>query len=120
MRVSVALIAIVVSLPAVALAQPRWTFCIASSKSGADVWITDVFAAERDRVELESAFKAMLGVPALRAPTLVVRCRARTRRKPSTPNSRPRVQPETWRDVARRVGRRFTAAALAVATRKSA
>ncbi len=61
MRVSIALIAIVVSLPAVAFAQPRWTFCIASSKSSADVWITDVFVAERDRVELESAFKAMLG-----------------------------------------------------------
>jgi hypothetical protein len=61
MRISIALIAIVVSLPAVALAQPRWTFCIASSKSGGDVWITDVFAAERDRVELESAFKTMLG-----------------------------------------------------------
>jgi hypothetical protein len=57
MRISIALVAIIVSLPAVALAQPRWTFCIASSKSGADVWITDVFAAERDRVALESAFK---------------------------------------------------------------
>jgi hypothetical protein len=57
MRISIALLAIVVSLPAVALAQPRWTFCVASSKSGADVWITDVFAAERDREQLESAFK---------------------------------------------------------------
>jgi hypothetical protein len=57
MRIWMALVAIVVSLPAVALAQPRWTFCVASSKSGADVWITDVFAAERDRVALESAFK---------------------------------------------------------------
>ena len=60
MRIAIALIAIVVSLPGVALAQPRWTFCVAASKSGADVWITDVFAAERDRVALESAFKAML------------------------------------------------------------
>jgi hypothetical protein len=60
MRISIALVAIVISLPAVALAQPRWTFCVASSKGGADVWITDVFAAERDRVALESAFKAML------------------------------------------------------------
>jgi hypothetical protein len=61
MRISIALVAIVVSLPTVALAQPRWTFCVASSKSGADVWITEVFAAERDRVELENAFKVMLG-----------------------------------------------------------
>jgi hypothetical protein len=60
MRRSIALAAVVVSLPAVALAQPRWTFCVASSKSGADVWITDVFAAERDRERLESAFRAML------------------------------------------------------------
>jgi hypothetical protein len=58
MRISIALAAIVVSLPAVALAQPRWTFCVASSKSGADVWITDVFAAERDREQLESAFRS--------------------------------------------------------------
>ena len=60
MRRSIALVAIAVGLPAAALAQPRWTFCVASSKSGADVWITDVFAAERDREQLESAFKAML------------------------------------------------------------
>jgi hypothetical protein len=60
MRIPIAVAAIVVSLPAVALAQPRWTFCVASSRSGADIWITDVFAAERDRVALESAFKAML------------------------------------------------------------
>jgi hypothetical protein len=60
MRRSIALVAVVVSLPAVALAQPRWTFCVASAKNGADVWITDVFASERDRERLESAFKAML------------------------------------------------------------
>jgi hypothetical protein len=60
MRIFIALAAIVVSLPAVALAQPRWTFCVASSKSGADVWITEVFDAERDREQLESAFKTMV------------------------------------------------------------
>jgi hypothetical protein len=60
MRRSIALVAIAVCLPAVALAQPRWTFCVAASKSGDDVWITDVFLAERSRVELESAFRAML------------------------------------------------------------
>lgn len=59
MRRSIALVAIV-GLPALAAAQPRWTFCVASAKNGADVWISDVFATERDRVELESAFKAML------------------------------------------------------------
>jgi hypothetical protein len=60
MRRPMALAAIAVCLPVVALAQPRWTFCVAASKSGADVWITDVFAAERDREQLESAFKTML------------------------------------------------------------
>ena len=60
MRQSIALVAIAIGLPALADAAPRWTFCVASSKSGADVWITDVFAAERDRVELEIAFKAMV------------------------------------------------------------
>ncbi len=60
MRISIALAAIVVSLPALALAEPRWTFCVASSKSGADVWITEVFAAERDREQLESAFRSMV------------------------------------------------------------
>jgi hypothetical protein len=60
MRISIALVAIAVCVPALAGAQPRWTFCIAASKSGADVWITDVFAAERDREQLESAFRAML------------------------------------------------------------
>ena len=60
MRVSVALVAIAVCLPASALAQPRWTFCVAVSKSGADVWITNVFAASHDREQLESAFRAML------------------------------------------------------------
>jgi hypothetical protein len=60
MRRSIMLVAIAVGLPALADAAPRWTFCVASSKSGADVWITDVFAAERDREQLERAFKAML------------------------------------------------------------
>ena len=60
MRIFIALATIIVSLPAVALAQSRWTFCVASSKSGADVWITEVFAAERDREQLESAFRTMV------------------------------------------------------------
>ena len=60
MRRAIGLLAIAAFVPATAHAQPRWTFCVASSKSGADIWITDVFAAERSRVELESAFKAIL------------------------------------------------------------
>ena len=60
MRRSIALAAIAVCLPALADAQPRWTFCVAASKSGADVWITGVFRAEQARGQLESAFKAMV------------------------------------------------------------
>ena len=60
MRQLLALVAIAVGLPALADAAPRWTFCVAASQSGGEVWITDVFAAERDRVELEDAFKAMV------------------------------------------------------------
>ena len=60
MRQSIALVAIAIGVPALADAAPRWTFCVAASKSGADVWITDVFASERDRERLESAFKGML------------------------------------------------------------
>jgi hypothetical protein len=60
MRIPIALAAIIISLPVLALAQPRWTFCVAASKTGADVWITEVFAAERDREQLESAFRTMV------------------------------------------------------------
>jgi hypothetical protein len=66
MRRSVAVVAVAVCLPALAEAQPRWTFCVAASKSGSEVWITDVFATERDRVELEYAFKAMIERPGAR------------------------------------------------------
>ena len=60
MRSSIALVAIAVCLPALADAAPRWTFCVASSNGGADVWITDVFLAERDRGQLEGAFRAVV------------------------------------------------------------
>jgi hypothetical protein len=60
MRRSTTLAAIAVCLPALANPAPRWTFCVASSKSGADVWITGVFLAEQPRERLESAFKAMV------------------------------------------------------------
>jgi len=61
MRGFVACCAIALGLPALAGTQPRWTFCVASSRSGADVWITGVFAAAHDREQLESAFKTLLG-----------------------------------------------------------
>ena len=42
------------ALPATAEAAPRWTFCVAASEGGADVWISDVFAAEGNRERLEA------------------------------------------------------------------
>jgi hypothetical protein len=48
--------ALLVSLPGVACAQPRWTFCVAAANGGAEIWISDVFAAETSREKLEGAF----------------------------------------------------------------
>ena len=47
-----------VAAPAAA-ASELWTFCVASAR-GDVVWITDVFAAPRDRVQLERDVKAYL------------------------------------------------------------
>src|SRR5208337_3860041 len=58
MRRSAALAAIVLSLPAAVEAAPRWTFCVAASQDGADVWISEVFPAEGSRERLEDAFKS--------------------------------------------------------------
>ncbi len=43
-----------------AAAEPQWTFCVASTRGGDDVWITDVFAAMRGRERLESDLKNYL------------------------------------------------------------
>jgi hypothetical protein len=43
-----------------ARASAGWTFCVAASPGGRDVWITDVFAAERDRERLEANLKGYL------------------------------------------------------------
>jgi hypothetical protein len=59
MRRQAAFAAIVLGLSVTAYAAPpRWTFCVAAAGGGADVWISDVFAAERDREKLEGAFKS--------------------------------------------------------------
>jgi len=72
MRRRAAFAAIVFSLPAAAHAAPRWTFCVAAAQGGSDVWISDVFAAERDREKLEGAFKS--AVEKLGAPGANVQC----------------------------------------------
>jgi hypothetical protein len=43
-----------------ALAEPRWTFCVASASNTKDVWITDLFAAQSDRERLETQLKRLL------------------------------------------------------------
>jgi hypothetical protein len=43
-----------------AAASESWTFCVASARGGDEVWITDVFAATRDRERLERDMKAYL------------------------------------------------------------
>ncbi|HEY1944107.1 MAG TPA: hypothetical protein VGH40_18495 [Roseiarcus sp.] len=43
-----------------AQASASWTFCLAVSPGGKDVWITDVFAAARDRERLETDLKSYL------------------------------------------------------------
>ena len=47
-------------------ASPGWTFCVAASSDGKDVWITGVFPASRERERLEADLRAYLkghGVP---------------------------------------------------------
>jgi hypothetical protein len=55
-----AALAIALCLPATAQAGPRWTFCVAAAEDGAEVWISDVFAAEASRERLEGAFRAVV------------------------------------------------------------
>jgi hypothetical protein len=56
-----AALAVALSLPAAAQAAPRWTFCVAASRGGAEVWISEVFAAEALRERLEGAFRSAIG-----------------------------------------------------------
>ena len=55
-----ALAALFALLPGAASAAPHWTFCVAASRDGAEVWISDVFAAEGNREKLEGAFRTAL------------------------------------------------------------
>jgi hypothetical protein len=48
------------ALGAPAPASAGWTFCVAESSGGKDVWITGVFAAARERERLEGEFRAYL------------------------------------------------------------
>jgi hypothetical protein len=57
------MIALAASLCSVAQAQAtpqHWTFCVAATGSGSDVWISEVFRAEGKRESIETAFKSAL------------------------------------------------------------
>jgi len=48
------------ALGAPAVARAGWTFCVAESSGGKDIWITSVFAPTRERERLEGDFRAYL------------------------------------------------------------
>ncbi len=53
-------------LSAPAYASAGWTYCVAASSDGKNIWITSVFPASRDRERLEADLRAYLkdrGVP---------------------------------------------------------
>ena len=58
--------------PAAARAAEAWTFCVAASRSGADVYISDVFSADGARERFEAAFKS--AVERLSGPGADVQC----------------------------------------------
>jgi hypothetical protein len=55
-RIALALLLGAAPLPA----RAGWTFCVAAAPGDQDVWITDVFAASRDRERLEADLKSLL------------------------------------------------------------
>ncbi len=60
MRASAALILTLSLIANPVHASPGWTFCVAESGGGRDIWITGVFPALRDRERLEADLKAYL------------------------------------------------------------
>jgi hypothetical protein len=46
--------------PAAEAAPQRWTFCVAASGDGREVWISEVFSAEGARERFETAFKSAI------------------------------------------------------------
>ena len=68
----VAAFAVMALTPAAASAAEAWTFCVAASKGGADVYISDVFPAEGARERFEAAFRN--AVQRLSGPGADVQC----------------------------------------------
>jgi hypothetical protein len=58
-KLAIAILCSLVSLEPEA-ARAGWTFCVAESSEGKEIWISSVFVAPRDRERLESEFSAYL------------------------------------------------------------
>jgi hypothetical protein len=58
--VPIALIAGLAFLQTASEASELWTFCVASSPNGGEVWITNPFASSSDRRALEAAMQTTL------------------------------------------------------------
>ena len=52
------LAAALLALPLPALAEERWTFCVARDLDGGSAWLSAVFASDSEHTALEVAFKA--------------------------------------------------------------
>jgi hypothetical protein len=59
-RIQVAILLVIANLSSPALANPAWTFCVASALGTKDVWITSLFQASADRARLEEEFRNLL------------------------------------------------------------
>jgi len=57
-RRGVLILVLAVVAPSLALADERWTFCVARDLDGGAVWLSAVFATDATHDALEAAFKA--------------------------------------------------------------
>ena len=80
--------ALVVSTALVApdAAWAGWTFCVAETDGGDEIWLTEVFATSMDRERLEGEFKAYL--KSLGESGAVVQCPAAKEEKDEMLNAR--------------------------------
>jgi hypothetical protein len=66
-------------------ASANWTFCVAESDGGKQIWITGVFLASHERGRLEADFKSVLRTRGVSNP--VVQCPAPSSDKTEVMNS---------------------------------
>ncbi len=81
MRAALALLLLAFAQPA----QAGWTFCVAESDGGKQIWITGAFPAAHDRLRLEADFKLLLNGRGIAGN--VVQCPAPSEDKTAVVNS---------------------------------